>query len=205
MLTNRINTRPRLPGIFTILIAAGFSVSAFAQANVDQLTAEGENRADAGAAEQQRVEAIADQTEALLADYKTVTKVVDGLKIYNGLLQRQVDNQEKEKTELTNSIDNVALIETSDRTDDDPHDRLTRRVHRTRHAFPDGRAARATCTAARHDGAFRCDGSGRNSAASSRPTRLKTTTDGPLKPTVERWTSTAIRRKSISCASAASR
>ena len=44
-------------------------------------------------------------------DYKTVTKVVDGLMTYNQLLQRQVDNQEAEKAALSESIDNVALIE----------------------------------------------------------------------------------------------
>jgi hypothetical protein len=88
-----------------------FAGSTFAQATVDQVMSEGESRADAGAAEQQRVEQVADQTEELLAQYTTVIKVVDGLKVYNSLLQRQVDNQEKEKTILNESIDNVALIE----------------------------------------------------------------------------------------------
>jgi hypothetical protein len=86
-------------------------VSLFAQANVDQVTQEGEKRAEAGAAEQQRVEQVANQTDKLLTDYKTVTKVVDGLLVYNSLLQRQIDNQEQEKAELANSMTNVALIE----------------------------------------------------------------------------------------------
>jgi hypothetical protein len=83
----------------------------FAQATIDQVTNEGVKRADAGAAEQQRVEQIATQTDDLLAQYNTVAKVVDGLKTYNSLLQRQVDNQETEKAALAESIDNVALIE----------------------------------------------------------------------------------------------
>jgi hypothetical protein len=37
--------------------------------------------------------------------------VVDGLLVYNSLLQRQIDNQEREKFELANSMTNVALIE----------------------------------------------------------------------------------------------
>jgi len=82
-----------------------------AQATVDQITEAGEKRADSGAAEQQRVEGIADQTDKLLADYKTVIKVVDGLKVYNSLLQRQIDNQELEKSALTESMGSVALIE----------------------------------------------------------------------------------------------
>ena len=92
-------------------LAAVFSASAFAQATVDQVMAEGEKRADAGAAEQRRVEQIADQTANLLNDYNTVAKVVDGLVTYNALLQRQIDNQEEEMAALNESIKNVALIE----------------------------------------------------------------------------------------------
>src|SRR5690606_27540324 len=60
---------------------------------------------------QTRIDQVADQTDNLLASYKTELKVVDGLKVYNGLLQRQIDNQEAEKTALAESIDSVALIE----------------------------------------------------------------------------------------------
>jgi hypothetical protein len=101
--------------LLSAIMIAGFtaliSAAAFAQATVDQVTAEGIKRADAGAAEQQRVEQIANQTDDLLAEYNTVSKVVDGLKTYNSLLQRQVDNQESEKQALAESINNVALIE----------------------------------------------------------------------------------------------
>jgi len=82
-----------------------------AQTTVNQVTQAGEKRADDGAAEQVRVDQIADQADDLLASYKTELKVVDGLKVYNGLLQRQIDNQEAEKTALSESIDSVALIE----------------------------------------------------------------------------------------------
>ena len=92
-------------------LAAVFSASAFAQATVEQVMAEGEKRADAGAAEQRRVEQIADQTANLLNDYNTVAKVVDGLVTYNALLQRQIDNQEEEMAALDESIRNVSLIE----------------------------------------------------------------------------------------------
>jgi hypothetical protein len=97
--------------LMSALFTAAFSTAVMAQATVDQVTQAGEKRADQGAAEQQRVEQVADQTDALLAEYKTVTKVVDGLLVYNGWLQRQGDNQEAEKVALAESIDNVALIE----------------------------------------------------------------------------------------------
>ena len=110
--TNRkLTLNTLITALITVLVTTGFSVSIFAQATVDQVTREGEKRADAGAAEQQRIEQVANQTDKLLGDYKTVTKVVDGLLVYNTLLQRQIDNQEREKTELATSMTNVALIE----------------------------------------------------------------------------------------------
>mgnify|MGYP001816976183 FL=1 len=97
--------------LLSATLSAVFSASVFAQATVDQVMAEGEKRADAGAAEQRRVEQIADQTADLLNDYNTVAKVVDCLVTYNALLQRQIDNQTQEMAALNESIRNVSLIE----------------------------------------------------------------------------------------------
>jgi len=107
MLINPMNRKLLLCAV----LVAVFPASVFAQATVDQVISEGVKRIDAGAAEQQRVEQIADQTEKLLNEYNTLSKVVDGLVTYNSLLQRQVDNQQIEKDALAESIDNVALIE----------------------------------------------------------------------------------------------
>ena len=107
MLIKRMNKMLLLGATLSVV----FSASVFAQATVEQVMAEGEKRADAGAAEQRRIEQIADQTANLLNDYNTVAKVVDGLVTYNALLQRQIDNQEQEMAALEESIKNVALIE----------------------------------------------------------------------------------------------
>jgi len=107
MLINRMNKMLLLGAT----LSAFFSASVFAQATVEQVMQEGEKRADAGAAEQRRVEQIADQTADLLNDFNTVAKVVDGLVTYNALLQRQIDNQEQEMAALNESIRNVSLIE----------------------------------------------------------------------------------------------
>jgi hypothetical protein len=106
-----MNKRLLLSAILAAALPVWFSTPVFAQATVDQVIQEGEKRADAGAAEQQRVEQIADQTNDLLNEFNTLSKVVDGLVTYNSLLQRQVDNQEAEKAALAESINNVALIE----------------------------------------------------------------------------------------------
>ncbi|MDH4018131.1 MAG: DUF3450 domain-containing protein [Xanthomonadales bacterium] len=93
-----------------IFAVTGLSTQAFA-ASINEVMQEGENRADAGATAQTQIDSVADQTEKIVNDYRTVTKVVDGLRVYNALLQTQLDNQQAEMQALTDSIANVALIE----------------------------------------------------------------------------------------------
>jgi len=80
-------------------------------ADVDQITVVGERRIKEGEVAQAQVEKLGDQAGDIESQYKQVTKVVDGLKVYNGLLQRQVNNQNTEMEELAASIDKVSLIE----------------------------------------------------------------------------------------------
>ena len=93
-----------------IFAVAGLSTQAFA-VSINEVMQEGENRADAGETAQKQIDSVADQTEKIVNDYRSVTKVVDGLRVYNALLQTQLDNQEAEMEALTESIANVALIE----------------------------------------------------------------------------------------------
>jgi hypothetical protein len=93
-----------------IFALTGLSSQAFA-VGINEVMQEGENRADAGATAQTQIDSVADQTEKIINDYRTVTKVVDGLRVYNALLQTQLDNQNSEMQALNESIANVALIE----------------------------------------------------------------------------------------------
>ena len=93
-----------------IFAITGMSTQAFA-ASINEVMQEGENRADANATAQTQVDSVANQTEKIVNDYRSVTKVVDGLRVYNALLQTQLDNQESEMQALRESIANVALIE----------------------------------------------------------------------------------------------
>ncbi len=110
MISKPNTQRLRRVALTSALTTIGF-VAAVNAATIQEITDAGEARTDAAAADQKRVEAIADQTDQITADFKTVDKVVDGLRVYNSLLQRQIDNQESEKVALAESIDNVALIE----------------------------------------------------------------------------------------------
>ena len=93
-----------------VFALTGLPTQAFA-VGINEVMQEGEARADAGATAQQQINSVADQTEKIINDYRTVTKVVDGLRVYNALLQTQLDNQEAEMQALNDSIANVALIE----------------------------------------------------------------------------------------------
>jgi len=85
--------------------------SSFTAANIDQLISAGEGRLNQAASAQKRIVAMADETDNLVAEYKQTLKVVDGLKIYNDLQQKQVKNQEAEKVNLQESIERVGDIE----------------------------------------------------------------------------------------------
>ena len=93
-----------------IYAVAGLSSQVYA-AGINEVMQEGENRTDVNATAQTQVDSVADQTEKIVNDYRAVTKVVDGLRIYNALLQTQLNNQEAEMQALSESISNVALIE----------------------------------------------------------------------------------------------
>ena len=60
---------------------------------------------------QARIDNLTDETRDLLNEYKTVLKQIEGLRVYNTQLERQIDNQEKELAQLAESIDQVTVIE----------------------------------------------------------------------------------------------
>lgn len=62
-------------------------------------------------ASQQRIDKVVEETNELVQQYKTVLKDIEGLKVYNQQLQKQVTNQDSEKRELNNSIEQVTEVE----------------------------------------------------------------------------------------------
>lgn len=92
------------------LILSGVSLVGYA-ATVDEVTDAGVKRATENAAAQQTVDKLAEQSGNLVADYKSELKLLEGLKLYNDLQQRQVDNQNTYINDLGESIGKVAVIE----------------------------------------------------------------------------------------------
>ena len=85
--------------------------AAFAQDKVEQIVDTGVERNEEAKASQQRVDKIADATDKLFASYKKELKVIDGLKVYNALLKKQLDDQLREIEDLKESIAEVSVIE----------------------------------------------------------------------------------------------
>jgi len=94
-----------------IVVTLATAAPALAAETVDAVTAVGEQRAQEGAAAQKQIEQLSDQAGDLESQYKQVNKVVEGLAVYNDLLQKQVDNQRAEMAALSDSINKVSLIE----------------------------------------------------------------------------------------------
>lgn len=82
-----------------------------ALAQVDQVVTEGEARAQEGKKAQDEIDELSDQTSDLVTQYRQIIKVIDGLKVYNQLLETQVADQRAEINTLQQSLDEVAAIE----------------------------------------------------------------------------------------------
>ena len=109
---SKVRLHKALPGMAVLAAAtlAGLSGAAGA-ATTQELIEAGEARTASAQADQRRIEQVANQIDQLVVDYQTEAKVVDGLIVYNSLLQRQIDNQEAEMAAISESIENVELIE----------------------------------------------------------------------------------------------
>ncbi|NTS78310.1 DUF3450 domain-containing protein [Catenovulum sp. SM1970] len=95
------------------LIAAAVSLSANVSANdiVKPVVKAGAEINKSAAESQKRIDKISDDIQERLQQFKTVNKEIEGLNVYNGQLQKQVDNQLAEMAELDASIDKVSVIE----------------------------------------------------------------------------------------------
>ena len=89
-----------------------FLISHFAVADqIDDIVDAGTQRLGENRQAQEAVDRVYAQTDALITEYQEQLKVLDGLKVYNELLHRQIEGQEDEKAILSASIANATVIE----------------------------------------------------------------------------------------------
>ncbi|MDZ7783451.1 MAG: DUF3450 domain-containing protein [Halioglobus sp.] len=108
MITHRLKT-----GLIAALglASALAGTSAVVQANtLEEILEVGKTRNEAARESQDRIDRLADETRDLLGEYKTVMKQIDGLKVYNARLERQIENQLADLADIEESIDQSALI-----------------------------------------------------------------------------------------------
>ena len=110
-MNERSNTSRVMHACVGALALACAAASVSAQDAAEKVVAAGEARNTAAAASQARIDKVADQTGDLVSKYKSEMKVVDGLQVYNQLLQKQLDGQQQEIADLSESIDKVSIIE----------------------------------------------------------------------------------------------
>ena len=106
---NNHTQRPMLSLLLALGVALG-GTSAFA-ANLNDIFGVAEQLNQQARKSQARVDALTDETRTLLGEYKTVLKEIEGLRVYNRQLEKQIGNQEAEMAQLSASIDQVTVIE----------------------------------------------------------------------------------------------
>ncbi len=94
-----------------LLLAAWLAPGLSAAQDVDDVLASGQRTIQIAQASQQRVDKVVEETRSLVDEYRKVMKEVDGLEVYNTLLDRQVRNQEQEMVNINDAIDRVTVIE----------------------------------------------------------------------------------------------
>ena len=96
-----------LVGALGVILAAEFA----AGQGVDRLIEAEAIRIQQAQASQDEIDQIVTETRTLAEEYRAVLKEVEGLEVYNTLLERQIDDQETELSNLRTSIDQVQVIE----------------------------------------------------------------------------------------------
>lgn len=93
------------------LLGLALAVGAASAQTLDTVLQAGSTANDAARESQQRIDQIVDQTRDLESQYTALMKEIDGLEVYNTLLERQVAAQEQELRDLDESMNQVTVIE----------------------------------------------------------------------------------------------
>ena len=127
MKTQRLKTIALAVGMAASMLAMSPAYSADTNAGQDSAAAQlpppkplipvskvldvGVKRTQAAKASQVKIDRLAAETGDLLQDYKTVMKQVDGLRVYNGRLEKQIAGQLRRIAGLERSVDDATVIQ----------------------------------------------------------------------------------------------
>jgi hypothetical protein len=63
-----------------------------------------------GSASQGRIDAMSDETDRMLAQYRTALQRIEALRVYNQQLSELVESQEQEKVQIRSEIESVTIV-----------------------------------------------------------------------------------------------
>jgi len=95
----------------SIVVSSAFCTVATQANTLEAILKVGEEKTAAAKQSQAKIDRLAEEARDLLSDYKTVMKQLDGLKVYNARLQRQITNQERRISDIDESISEVTVIQ----------------------------------------------------------------------------------------------
>ncbi len=103
---------PRVALLLGLAAVTGLMFAAEATASdLDDVLGAGAENIRLAKTSQQRIDATVRETGNLESEYKQLTKQLDGLEVYNGYMERQLDGQQRELAELRESIDRIGDVE----------------------------------------------------------------------------------------------
>ena len=108
-----MNSHPLKTVLTSVLAAVVFSLGVVGSSYADQLDEIhkiNKDRTKKAQESQARVDKLNDQRLTLLDEYKAVNKIIDGLRVYNSQLEKQIAAQENRLQELEGSIQQATVI-----------------------------------------------------------------------------------------------
>ncbi len=96
----------------SVALAGGVATTAGAYAaDLNSIIKTGQAKVAANQQSQARVDAIADDTDSRLADYKQTNKQIENVQMYNTQLEKSISNQKEAMGELEQSIKDVVVMQ----------------------------------------------------------------------------------------------
>jgi predicted ArsR family transcriptional regulator len=106
----RFRVKPDKTGVLLALAAACWTVGAAAQPMEEAMQVT-DAKDQAARQTQQQIDRIVSETDELTSEYVAASKEVDGLEVYNRLLEKQIEDQQRELSELAESMEEVTKTE----------------------------------------------------------------------------------------------
>ena len=103
----------RLPGLKTLAVAgvAGLLAVGVGATTLPDIFAVAERLNQQAKASQAKVDALTEETRELYDEYKTTLKEIEGLRVYNRQLDRQIAGQEQEMAEIAGNMDKITDVQ----------------------------------------------------------------------------------------------